>query len=338
MDIPDLPSFYHDKIEFDGKNYIPFPPGASFLLIPFVYFDKGITQQQVSVIIGAADIALIYILLSMFTSKRNSILLSLFFGLGTSFFWSAVVGTTWFFAHVVAIFYITISLLLHFNRKHLLSGIFFALAALTRMPMIVAGFFYLFQLIKYKGKFALFLIGAFIFIPVFLYYNFLRFGNIYETGYGKVYEQYNNSKLKVSISKSFGYFNYKNIPTHLYTFFIMPPDIDIVDGTVKMIKPSPFGMGILFTSPLLLLALLPKFKRGIELQSFITAALCSLPSFFHYSQGWVQFGYRFVLDFIVFLMIILALRFKPTKTNIFLILISVIVNYWGVLWAIELGW
>lgn len=336
VDIPDLPQFYHDKLEFKGKVYIPFPPAPAVVLLPFVLLNDNITQQQVSIIVGAIDIALIYLLLLKFTSRRNSVLLSIFFGFGTPIFWSAVVGTTWFFSHVVAVFFLTISLLFHFKEKHFWSGIFFAFAALTRLPLILAGIFYLFQLSKNRVKFLYFLLGAFIFIPIFLFYNFSRFENIMETGYEKVYEQY--AGIKVSISKSVGYFNYKNIPTHLYTFLVMPPDIIVNNGIVSNLKPSPFGMGILFTSPLLLIALIPKFKKGIELQSIITATLCSLPSFLHYAQGWVQFGYRFLLDFIVFLMMILAIRFRPTALNLSLILFSIIVNYWGVLWAIELGW
>jgi hypothetical protein len=338
VDLPDLPSFYHDKIEFEGKNFVPFPPGASFLLIPFLIISKLITQQQVSIIIGSFSIVLMYFLLQKFTSRLNAILLTLFFGFGTSFFWTAVVGTTWFFAHVTAIFFILISILLHFSKKDFLSGIFFALAALTRLPLIIAGLFYLFQLFKERRRFVYFLFGSFIFIPIMLTYNFLRFGNVLEMGYKIVYNQYDNSGIKVSISDNFGYFSYKNIPLHLYSFFAMPPNIEISDGIIKNIKPSPFGMGIIFTSPLLLLVFWPKFKRDIELNSAITALFCALPSFFHYAQGWVQFGYRFILDFIVFLMIILAVRFKATKLNIFLIVISIIINFWGVLWAIELGW
>ena len=36
VDIPNLPQFYHDKLEFKGKTYIPFPPGASLLLVSFI--------------------------------------------------------------------------------------------------------------------------------------------------------------------------------------------------------------------------------------------------------------------------------------------------------------
>jgi len=345
VDIPDLPQFYHDKLEFEGKTYIPFPPGASILLTPFVLIFKGITQQQVSILVGAIDISLIYLLLTSFTSKRNSILLSVFLGFGTSFFWSAVVGTTWFFAHIVAIFFITLSLIFHFKKFDFWSGIFFALGALTRMSLILAGIFYLLQLWRKKKRFMFFLLGAFVFVPIILSYDYLRFGNPFRTGYNEVYLQYAGSDYPYTIrqiinpkSSLFGYFDIKNVGLHLYTFLVMPPNVKIDGGIVKDLKPSPFGMGILFTSPLLFLALRPKFKPGLESNLIITSIICAIPSFLHIMQGWVQFGYRFVLDFIVFLMIILALRFKSTKLNLLLILISVIVNFWGVIWAINLGW
>ncbi len=345
VDIPDLPTFYHDKLEFEGKTYIPFPPGSSILLVPFVYIYQTITQQQVSILIGALDLVLMYILLLNFTSRKNSLLLSIFLGLGTSFFWSAVVGTTWFFAHIVAIFFLTLSLIFHFNKRDFVSGILFALAALTRMPLVLAGIFYLFSLWKNKKRFLFFLLGAFIFIPSLFTYDYLRFGNPFKTGYNEVYLQYAGSDYPYTIKQIInpgtrvnGYFDIKNLSMHLYTFLLMPPDININKGIVRDLKPSPFGMGIIFTSPLLFLALKPKFKRGLELSLILTSCIVAIPSLLHVMQGWVQFGYRFVLDFIVFLMIILAIRFKPTKLNILLILISVIVNFWGVSWAIQLGW
>ncbi|WKZ25308.1 MAG: hypothetical protein QY322_02860 [bacterium] len=338
VDIPDLPSFYHDKIEFEGRNYIPFPPGASFLLVPFVLLKNDITQQVVSILIGALNVSLIYFLLMHFTSRINSVLLSLFFAFGTVAFWSSIVGTTWFFAHTVAIFFILISLIFHFKKLHFISGVFFALAALTRIPIILAGLFFLLELLKQKKKLAIFLLGAFVFVPIYLGYNWMRFGNVFENGYKQVYQQYKDSSLKYSTGNNFGYFNIKNVPLHLYTFLVMPPDVKILDGNITDLKPSPFGMGIIFTSPLLLLVLWPKFKNKIERSSYLSAILCSLPGLLHYSQGWVQFGYRFVLDFIVFLMIVLSLRFKLNIFNLALIIISVIVNFWGVLWAIQLGW
>jgi hypothetical protein len=345
VDIPNLPEFYHDKVIFDGRTYVPFPPGASILLIPFILTVKDITQQQVSVIIGALNISLIYFLLIKFTDKTKAVILSIFFALGTVHFWSAVVGTTWYFAHVVSIFYLLISLILHFNQKPLFSGIFFTLASLTRLPILLAGIFYLLSSGFKNKKIYLFILGASIFVPITLGYNYLRFGNVFENGYRNVYNQYATSSYPYTIRQVidnqktvFGYFDIKNIPQHLYTLFIMPPDIDIKDGIINHLKPSPFGMGIVFTSPLLLLLFFQKHKQKIERINLITALIVAVPSLLHVMQGWVQFGYRFILDYIVFLMIVLSINFKLTKLNLFLIFISIIVNFWGVIWAINLGW
>ena len=345
VDIPDLPTFYHDKIEFEGKTYIPFPPGASFLLAPFLFAFKSITQQSVSIIVGAIDIALMFVLLSKFTTKKNSLILSIFFGFGTSFFWSSIVGTTWFFAHVVSIFFITLSLIFHFNKKHFFSGIFYALAVMTRMPMVLVGIFFLLELFKEKKSLILFTLGASILVPIMGFYDYARFGKLLETGYYEVYKQYVGGNYPYTIIQTlipnapyFGYFDIRNIPLHLYTFLIMPPNITVDSGIIKEIVPSPFGTGILYTSPLLFYSLAPNLKNSLQRNLFLAALFGALPSFTHYMQGWVQFGYRFVLDFIVFLMIILAIKFRPTKKTFVLVLISLIVNIWGVIWAINLGW
>ena len=105
-----------------------------------------------------------------------------------------------------------------------------------------------------------------------------------------------------------------------------------------LITPSPYGMGILFITPLLLIALIPPFNKGLEKNLFRGSLAIALVDFLHYAQGWVQFGYRFLLDFLPFLLIILAIRFKPKKIYILLLVISVAANFWGVNWAIKLGW
>ena len=116
----------------------------------------------------------------------------------------------------------------------------------------------------------------------------------------------------------------------------MPPEISELN--IFKSKPSPFGVGILFISPLLLLVFKRFSKNIIEVQSWLGIIPVAILTFCHYAQGWVQFGYRFLLDFLPFLMIILALKFKPSKFNYLLIVISVLVNYWGTSWALKLGW
>jgi hypothetical protein len=70
----------------------------------------------------------------------------------------------------------------------------------------------------------------------------------------------------------------------------------------------------------------------------------------HFSQGWVQFGYRFSLDFAPFLLIPVALGTERLLAGRGLgaaaggvlvgglIVASVAVQVWGIAWARTLGW
>jgi hypothetical protein len=61
----------------------------------------------------------------------------------------------------------------------------------------------------------------------------------------------------------------------------------------------------------------------------------------HFSQGWVQFGYRFSNDFAPFAMILVSLgiaRLGVGFLSVGLVALSVAVNAWGVWWGVTLGW
>ena len=64
----------------------------------------------------------------------------------------------------------------------------------------------------------------------------------------------------------------------------------------------------------------------------------------HFSQGWVQWGYRFSLDFIPFLLPLVALGAaraadgRPRLTAYVLVVGGAAINLWGVVWGQLLGW
>ena len=62
----------------------------------------------------------------------------------------------------------------------------------------------------------------------------------------------------------------------------------------------------------------------------------------HFSQGWVQFGYRFSNDFVVFALPLVALgmarRGGVRWLGAGLIAASVAINLWGVIWGNILRW
>lgn len=349
VDVPALPQFYHDVVRFSGKTYLPFPPGAAITLIPFILLSKNITQQEASVIVGALNVAVMFILLSRFTKIKWAVVLSIFFGFGTVAFWSAVVGTSWYFAQNTALFFLTISLILHFSKKDFWSGLILAMAVLCRYPILFGSLFFILSLIKDKKRLINFLIGFAPVFPIQALYSYLRFGDIFKTGYYEVYEQYTKGAIPPTVLQLikhnfpvFGYLDIRNILLHLFTFLFMPPMVKL---NPFLVFPSPYGMGILFTSPFLFISFKKIFENNKKKLLTFGAASIAIIDFLHYAQGWVQFGYRFVLDFLPFLMILLAINFNPQKIYpkksiiyFFLFIVSIIVSTWGTLKGIKLGW
>ena len=88
-----------------GRGIIPFPPFPAWLLLPFVaVWHEATDQQLLSAIFGAVDVGIAYWVLGRLPIKPSvRTLTAIFIGFGTVLFYSSAVGTTWFFAHLVAV-------------------------------------------------------------------------------------------------------------------------------------------------------------------------------------------------------------------------------------------
>ena len=71
-------------------------------------------------------------------------------------------------------------------------------------------------------------------------------------------------------------------------------------------------------------------RGGGSISLWITVACVAIPVLFYQNSGWIQFGYRFALDYLVFLLCLMALgkqRFTPTWKT--LVLIGMAINFFG---------
>jgi hypothetical protein len=106
-------------------------------------------------------------------------------------------------------------------------------------------------------------------------------------------------------------------------------------------------MSILLTSPAYLVApfaWLPARLRRLDratVGATIAVLGIAVVNLMHFSQGWVQFGYRFSNDFAPFALILVALganRIRRFRLFLVLVAASVAINFWGVMWGTTLGW
>jgi hypothetical protein len=121
----------------------------------------------------------------------------------------------------------------------------------------------------------------------------------------------------------------------------------LFDKSCPLAIPEATGTSIILSSPAYLVGLLAfRPLRNLHIDRATAGATIAVLAIatinlMHFSQGWVQFGYRFSNDFVPFALILVALgasrlgRWWPLAV---LVGLSIVVNFWGVAWGVILGW
>ena len=153
-------------------------------------------------------------------------------------------------------------------------------------------------------------------------YNFRRFGSVFDTGYTRnvsvLDKNYYNYKL--------GWFSPVHIPANLYALLVMPPE-PVKKEFYQFILDFPyfranqFGMAIWFTSPLFFYLFMAKIKP-YTFSAIITIAILLFPSLVYFGMGASQFGYRYSLDFLPLLFLMLLSAFGRGLTSTAKVLIT----------------
>jgi hypothetical protein len=277
---------------------------------------------------------------------RRAALGTLVFAFGTVNWYTAIIGTTWFLAHVCVELFLLLALLETFGRaRAVLVGVFFGFAVLSRPNVAAAGPAMLLLLIDRRAtrtglvRFldgraivcaVLITIGLAIPAGLEMWLNWARFGNPLDTGYGTASDLYAGNR-------PFGWYDIRYLPKHLYVAIFK--GWELIDEA-PFLKPSPEGLSILLTSPILLYAFAARWREPAVRLLWLGVILTAAALFPYFYQGWVQFGYRYVLDALPYLIILVALGFAQARRTAVTVLLalSVLMNGLGVYWGKALGW
>ena len=362
-----IPSIYVDVLRVGESIYLPFPPGPAILLLPFVaLWGTDFPEIYMTMGLGAINAVLFWYLLGLLNvSRTTKVLMVLFFAFGTVHLYAATAGTAWFYNSVAAVFFLFLAIIsLLKGISPVVPAFFLGFAFLSRQTTILAAPFFLYFLLRQRhesilskavvlDKQLLFQVGLFSavllpFVASFFWYNVARFDGVFATGYGTLYDGYVDGgqpyslyRLHFPASAHFNMFDVRNIPLHLYAIFLMPPELA---PDWSLLRPSPYGMSVLLTSPAFVFAFLVKRKDVLKTASWLAIGLVSIPILLYFVQGWVQFGYFYLLDFAPFLLILTALGFEdnqsPTATRmkVLLVAVSILANFWGRHSMNAIGW
>jgi len=326
-----------DVSAYYNNYYVYFGPLGSILLMPFVYF-FGDNFPQITIGVSAMLISFVtvYFISKKFKFNRiDSLWLSLFFVFSTVLFSSGVINITAYQVEALGVPFILLAIWAYLTKRNsFLTGLFVALATMTRITLMFSLVFFFVELLRKKlsiKQFAIMLIPVVLALVILGGYNFKRFHSVFETGYN-----YNISTKDFPIGQNlkYGDKSIMQIPANLYSFLIRSPEPLLKDKTggfvlkFPYLKVSPWGVALWFTSPLFLL-LLTKFKKGeYTFSAAVTTIVLATPVFLWYSIGYAQIGYRYALDFLPFLFLLLipSLLPKLTKTAVLLIILGIVFN------------
>jgi hypothetical protein len=214
---------------------------------------------------------------------------------GTTLFFSSVDGRAWYAAHAVAMPFLSAALLFAARgERALLVGACIGLAALARLPIAATAPALALLLAHragtpYPRALAGVVLGGIPFALVYVGYEILRWGSLFDSGYLQLTEG--------DVFYTRGLFSPFYLPRHFYAIFLEPPDL--VEGTPFFLRPRAIGTALFLVTPafLWLFAGLRGLRRDVSTAAVAAAALLALiPDVLHGTVGFQQFGYRFSLD------------------------------------------
>jgi hypothetical protein len=336
--------------------YVSFPPFPAVVMMPFVAAGgTDIPDRAIWAVLAGFGPMLLFLLLRRLRSGRSlveDVVLTTLFAFGTVFFFTAVQGTVWFAAHVVAVpltclfFYFALE-----SKRPVLAGLMLGLAFMCRPPALFLGVFFLVEtLATFRGipstdddapwwkKLARFVAGTdwrkaaprlgLFALPILavglvaMWMNHARFENAFEFGH-----TYLQIRWRDRIEK-WGLFNFHFFAKNLAVYVAALPWLSAIPPFIKI---SRHGLALWFTTPHLLLAPFPKRAVNATMVGlFVAVGAVAILNLCYQNSGWVQFGYRFALDYMAGLFVLLALGGRRFGVGFYALLVfAIAVNTFG---------
>jgi hypothetical protein len=354
----------NDVIPIDGRYYVPFAPFPAIALMPLVAVLGPVTADQVesgvNALLAAWSVAMCWWLLGQVGVRRTSdrVWLTALFGFSTQILWVTTRGGVWHTGQLIATI-LTFACLIELlgRRRGWLIGLLAGAAFLTRAPLAFAVPVYAIWLawalqrpaegveaiddgayvaparrvIPWRPWIELAL-GVAPSIVFFFAYNQVRFGTPLESGYALA-----TLPPWLEQQRANGLFSIRHIPMNIDYFLLHLPRL--VAGW-PFIRPDGLGMSVIITSPGLLFALRADWRRPQAWFLGAAAIFVLVPTLLYYGGGWLQYGYRYFLDSVPFVMALCGLAAVARGGIAWgwkaLIVVGIAVMGIGVYWAYNL--
>jgi hypothetical protein len=342
-----------DLTQYAGRWYVPFPPLPALLLLPWVAV-AGLARVNTVLfcaLIGGVNVALAFLLARALARRgwsqlgmADSLWLAGLLGLGSVHWYMATLGSVWFVGQVCTLAFILLAAWLAAETGHPLAAGAALAAAMLGRPTVALCYP---LLLAIGGQIAADQTGGHnrrawlrwaiwsavppLFVgALLLAYNQARFGSPLDFGY---MAENVSPELRGDL-RIYGQFNLHYLPHNLWAMLLAGPRWD---PARREIVPTVDGMSLLLTTPALLYLFRPARGSALALGAWLAIGLVLVPLLTYYNTGWWQFGYRFSLDFMTPVLVLLAIGAGPRLgwRMRALIAIGALVNAWGCWWFLN---
>jgi hypothetical protein len=234
--------------------------------------------------------------------------IAVFTAFGSLLWFVSVFGNVYYLAHAEAFLALTLFLIEWAGRRRaVVLGTLLGLAFLARPTVVLAaapfGLALLWQsranLVEVLRSALAFGLPILACIGVYGWFNWLRFGSPLESGYAI---SYLNEPTLVA-RRDAGIFSLSHVPENLRLALLALPS---PTNHLPFLAPSKYGMSMLLVSPALAAAAWAGLRDGTVRLLWAATALVAVPVFLYYGGGYVQYGFRYSLDFTPFLVALMA--------------------------------
>lgn len=322
----------------EGGWYSPFPPLLSLLLLPAAALGLVIDTNGLSALFGGLSVFLAWELLGhLAVERRARVGLTVAWALGSQVLWVASEGGQHLAPQMAAAALLLGSLVLAVQRRAAwLAGLLFAGAAAARLPVGLALplLLYLYRPLEpglglprppvRMAPWLTFLVAAALPLALVALYNLARFGSPLEFGYGLIRDVEGRSVLDEPWYRH-GIVSLAYLPQGLYTMLLRGFEWR---EAFPWLHPDMGGTSVLLTMPILWWIF---GARGrLALVAGASAVLVLLPSLLHGNPGFAQVGYRYILDALPLLWLLLGLSLRDglPRPALVALVAGTVVNVW----------
>ncbi len=314
--------------------YVSFPPVPAVLMAPGVaVWGYRFNDVWFSVVLAAFSPMLLFLLLGRLRrcglSERrlgDDLWLTLLFAFGTVNYFVSVRGEVWFTAHVVGVLFLMLYLHASLEARYpLWAGLALGLALGSRVTLLLAVPLFAWELWRrHGGNWRRMVVPALKFgVPVvaigllLMWHNAARFDSPFEFGH-----RYLDIYWKDRIQR-WGLFDVHYLSRNLAAAFATLPHLQ-PESPYFLI--SRHGLSLWLVSPALLLVVWPRLRGPWHRPLWLAVASMAGLVLLYQNSGFVQFSYRFSLDFTPLLVLLIALGGRRLSTPVKVLIL------WGILW------